>query len=333
MSGTVMTLTAQDLAERLGGTLEHCPPERVFSEVKPLEEARECSVSFLTNPRYASKAKESTAGLIFVDAVVDLGDRPLLRVKHPYWAFAQSIGWLHPEPAREWSSTPVHATAVIGEGSHIAPGASIGARTILGRGCILHPGAHIGDDCVLGEGCELFPGAVLYRRTQLGNRVIIHANSVVGSDGYGYVFMEGRHVKIPQMGWVEAGDDVEIGSCVCIDRGVLGPTRIGEGTKIDNQVQIGHNTQIGRHCLLVSQSGISGSTKLGDHVTLAGKVGVVGHIEIGSRSVVGGNSVVTKSLPEGSFVTGFPARPHREWAEAQATLYRLPKLLKQLRKG
>lgn len=333
MPGTVMTLTAQDLAERLGGTLEHCPPERVFSEVKPLEEARECSVSFLTNPRYVNKAKQSAAGLIFVDAIVDLGNRPVLRVQHPYWAFAQSIGWLHPEPVPEWSATPVHVSAVIGEGSHIAPGASIGARTILGRGCILYPGAHIGDDCVLGEGCELFPGAVLYRRTQLGNRVIIHANSVVGSDGYGYVFMEGRHVKIPQMGWVEVGDDVEIGSCVCIDRGVLGPTRIGEGTKIDNQVQIGHNTQIGRHCLLVSQSGISGSTKLGDHVTLAGKVGVVGHIEIGSRSVVGGNSVVTKSLPEGSFVTGFPARPHREWAEAQAALYRLPRILKQLRKG
>lgn len=333
MPGTVITLTAQDLAERLGGTLEHCPPERVFSEVKPLEEARACSVSFLTNPRYATKAKESAAGLIFVDAVVDLGDRPVLRVQHPYWAFAQSIGWLHPEPAREWSATPVHGTAVIGEGGYIAPGATIGARTILGPGCVVHPGVHIGDDCVLGEGCELFPGAVLYRRTQLGNRVTIHANSVVGSDGYGYVFLEGRHVKIPQMGWVEAGDDVEVGACVCIDRGVLGPTRIGEGTKIDNQVQIGHNTQIGRHCLLVSQSGISGSTKLGDHVTLAGKVGVVGHIEIGSRSVVGGNSVVTKSLPEGSFVTGFPARPHREWSEAQAALYRLPRILKQLRKG
>ncbi len=132
---------------------------------------------------------------------------------------------------------------------------------------------------------------------------------------------------------MEVGDDVEIGACVCIDRGVLGPTRIGLGTKIDNQVQVGHNVQVGNHCLLVSQTGISGSTKLGDFVTLAGKVGVVGHIEIGSRSVVGGNSVVAKSLPEGSFVTGFPARPHKEWTEAQAALNRLPRLMKQLRKG
>jgi UDP-3-O-[3-hydroxymyristoyl] glucosamine N-acyltransferase len=290
-------------------------------------------VSFLANPKYAAKAKESAAGLIFVDAVVDMGDRPILRVKHPYWAFAQAIGWLHPESLPDWSEAPIHPTAGIGAGSRIAPGATVGARTVLGKGCVLHPGVHIGEDCVLGDGCELFSGVVLYRRTRLGNRVAIHANSVVGSDGYGYVLVEGRHAKIPQVGWVEVGDDVEIGACVCIDRGVLGPTRIGAGTKIDNQVQVAHNVQVGNHCLLVSQTGISGSTKLGDYVTLAGKVGVVGHIEIGSRSVVGGNSVVAKSLPEGSFVTGFPARPHREWMEAQAALNRLPGLMRQLRKG
>ena len=333
MSRTVTTLTAQDLAERLGGTLEHCPLDRPISEVKPLEEAGAGSVSFLANPKYAAKAKDSGAGLILVDATVDLGEHPVLRVKHPYWAFAQAIGWLHAEPAPEWSVAPVHPSAVIGAGCHLAPSATVGARTVLGNGCVLHPGAHLGDDCVLGDDCELFPGVVLYRRTRLGHRVAIHANSVVGSDGYGYVLVEGCHAKIPQVGWVEVGDDVEIGACVCIDRGVLGPTRIGAGTKIDNQVQVGHNVQVGNHCLLVSQTGISGSTKLGDFVTLAGKVGVVGHIEIGSRSVVGGNSVVAKSLPEGSFVTGFPARPHREWTEAQAALNRLPRLMKQLRKG
>jgi len=333
MTRTTTTLTAQELATRLEGTLDHCPPERAISEVKPLDEAGPASVSFLANPKYAAKAKESPAGLILVDATADLGDRPVLRVKHPYWAFAQAIGWLHPEPAPEWGDSPVHPSATLGAGCRIALGASVGARTVLGKGCVLHPGVHVGDDCVLGEGCELFSGAVLYRRTRLGNRVAIHANSVVGSDGYGYVLVEGRHAKIPQVGWVEVGDDVEIGACVCIDRGVLGATRIGLGTKIDNQVQVGHNVQVGNHCLLVSQTGISGSTKLGDYVTLAGKVGVVGHIEIGSRSVVGGNSVVAKSLPEGSFVTGFPARPHREWTEAQAALNRLPRLMRQLRKG
>lgn len=333
MTRTPTALTAQDLAERLGGSLDHCPPDRLISEVKPLEEAGAGSVSFLANPKYAAKAKESPAGLILADAAADLGDRPVLRVKHPYWAFAQAIGWLHPEPAPEWGATPVHPTAVLGEGCRLAPSATVGARTMLGKGCVLHPGVHIGEDCVLGEGCELFSGAVLYRRTRLGNRVAVHANSVVGSDGYGYVLVAGRHEKIPQVGWVEVGDDVEIGACVCIDRGVLGPTRIGTGTKVDNQVQVAHNVQVGNHCLLVAQSGISGSTKLGDYVTLAGKVGVIGHIEIGSRSVVGGNSVVAKSLPEGSFVTGFPARPHKEWTEAQAALNRLPRLMKHLRRS
>jgi len=333
MSRTPTTLTAQDLAERLGGALEHCPLDRLISEVKPLEEAGAGSISFLANPKYAAQAHESVAGLILAAPGADLGDRPVLRLAHPYWAFAQAIGWLHPEPAPEWGDRPVHPTAVLAEGCRVAPGATVGARTLLGRGCVLHPGVHVGDDCVLGEGCELFSGAVLYRRTRLGARVAIHANSVVGSDGYGYVLVEGRHRKIPQVGWVEVGDDVEIGACVCIDRGVLGPTRIGSGTKIDNQVQVAHNVQVGSHCLLVAQCGISGSTKLGDYVTLAGKAGVVGHIQIGSRSVVGGNSVVAKSLPEGSFVTGFPARPHREWTESQAALNRLPRLLRQLRKG
>jgi UDP-3-O-[3-hydroxymyristoyl] glucosamine N-acyltransferase len=192
----------------------------------------------------------------------------------------------------------------------------------------------VGDDCEIGDDCELFSGVVLYRRTKLGHRVRIHANTVLGSDGYGYVLVDGRHEKVPQVGWVEVEDDVELGACVTVDRGVLGSTRIGAGTKVDNQVQIAHNDQIGKHCLIVSQVGISGSVKVGDYVTLAGKVGVSGHLEIGARSIVGGNSVVAKSLPEGSFVTGYPARPHKEWAEAQAALNRLPKFMKeQRRKG
>lgn len=325
------TMTALDLATRLGGELEHCPPDRLISEVRPLDEARPGSVSFLANPKYAAKARESGAGLILVDPASDLGEHPVLRVPNPYWAFAQAIGWLHPEPEPEWGVDPVHSTASLGAKCRIAPGATVGARTVLGAGCILHPGVHVGDDCVLGDGCELFSGVVLYRRTRLGRNVRIHANSALGSDGYGYVLVDGRHQKVPQVGWVEVGDEAEIGACVTVDRGVLGPTRIGAGTKVDNQVQVGHNVQVGEHCLLVSQSGISGSTKLGDYVTLAGKVGVVGHIEIGSRTIVGGNSVVAKSLPPGSFVTGFPARPHRDWAESQAALNRLPRLLKQLR--
>lgn len=327
------SITAQELAQRLKGTLLHCPPERPLNEVRPLDEAGAGALSFLANQKYAAKALAAEAGLILVDPKTDLGDRPVLVVENPYWAFAQCIGWLHPEPLPVWEQTPIQPSAAIHARTRIAPGVTIGAGTRIGEGCVLHPGVHIGADCVLGTGCELFSGVVLYRHTKLGRNVRIHANSVLGSDGYGYVLVDGRHEKIPQVGWVEVGDEVEIGACVTVDRGVLGPTRIGAGTKVDNQCQVAHNVQIGEHCLIVSMTGISGSSKIGDYVTLAGKVGVVGHVEIGARSIVGGNSVVAKSLPEGSFVTGYPARPHREWMEAQAALNRLPRTLKKLQRG
>lgn len=325
-------MTAKELAARLGGDLRHCPPERGLSEVKPLEEAGPASLSFLSNPKYGAKARESSAGLILVDPKADLGEHPVLVVENPYWAFAQAIGWFHPEPEPGWTEAPVHPTALIAEGARIGPGATVGARSRIGAGTVLHPGVHVGDDCEVGADCEFFSGVVLYRRTRVGDRVRIHANTVLGSDGYGYVLVNGRHEKVPQVGWVEVEDDVELGAGVTVDRGVLGSTRIGAGTKVDNQVQIAHNDQIGKHCLIVSQVGISGSVKVGDYVTLAGKVGVSGHLEIGARSIVGGNSVVAKSLPEGSFVTGYPARPHKEWAEAQAALNRLPKFMKEARK-
>jgi UDP-3-O-[3-hydroxymyristoyl] glucosamine N-acyltransferase len=326
-------LKAQELAERLGGALLDCPPDRLLAEVRPLDEAGPDAASFLANPKYQAKARESRAGLILAGPKAELEGLPRLVLQNPRWGFARITGWLHPEPEPEWGDGPVHPTARIAPDARLAPGVSVGARTVVGPRCVLHPGVHIGDDCVLGEGCVLFSGVVLYRGTRLGARVRIHANAVLGSDGYGYELVDGRHEKVPQVGWVEVGDDVEIGACTTVDRGALGPTRIGEGTKVDNLVQIAHNVQAGRHDLIISQSGISGSTSLGDYVTLAGKVGVVGHVHIGSRCIVGGNSVVAKSLPDGSFVTGYPARPHKEWVESQAALNRLPKLLKRLAKS
>jgi UDP-3-O-[3-hydroxymyristoyl] glucosamine N-acyltransferase len=324
------TFTCAELAARLGGTLRNCPGDRIITEVRPVEEAQVGAVSFLANPKYRGRALESQAGLILVDPKADLGDRPQLVMANPYWGFAQALAWLHPEPEPEFSPEPVHPTAVLGPDCRIGTGATIGARTVLGAGVRIHPGVHIAEDCVLGEGCELFPGVVLYRRTVLGRRVRIHGNAVLGSDGYGYVPVEGRHWKIPQVGWVEVGDDVEIGACTTVDRGALGPTRIQAGTKVDNQCQIAHNVQIGEHCLIVSQTGISGSTSLGDHVTLAGKVGTAGHVHIGSHSVVSGNSMIGKDVPDGSFVSGYLARPHRQWLECQAALNRLPGILKKL---
>ena len=325
------TLTAAELAGRLGGTLRNCPDERVLSGVLPLDLAGPGALSFLANTKYHAKALASGAGLILVDPGTDLGDRPQLAMANPYWGFGQALGWLEPEPEPEWCDLPVHPSAVLGRDCRLGPGATVGARTVVGDGARIHAGVHSGDDCVLGPGCELFPGVVLYRKTVLGSRVRIHANAVLGSDGFGYVPVQGVHRKIPQVGWVEVGDDVEIGAASTVDRGALGPTRIGAGTKIDNLCQIAHNVQVGEHCVMASMTGVSGSVTMGDHVTLAGKVGTAGHIHIGRNSVLTGNTMVAKDVPDGSFMSGYLARPHKQWLECQAALNRLPGILRALK--
>jgi len=324
-------MSAAELAERLGGTLRNCPGGRLLSGVLPLDLAGPSALSFLANPKYHAKAVDSGAGLILVDPGTDLGDRPQLAMPNPYWGFGQALGWLNPEPEPEWCDQPVHPAAVLGRDVRIGLGATVGARTVLGDRVRIHPGVHIGDDCVLGDDCELFPGVVLYRRTVLGSRVRIHANAVLGSDGFGYAPVAGAHRKIPQVGWVEVGDDVEIGAASTVDRGALGPTRIGAGTKLDNLCQIAHNVQVGEHCVIAAMTGISGSTTVGDHVTMAGKVGTAGHIHIGRNSVLTGNTMVAKDVPDGSFMSGYLARPHKQWLECQGALNRLPAILKALK--
>jgi UDP-3-O-[3-hydroxymyristoyl] glucosamine N-acyltransferase len=193
-------LKAQELAERLGGALHDCPPDRLFTEVLPLDEAGPTSVSFLANPKYPHKAQASRAGLILADPKTDLQGHPLLVMTNPYWGFAQATGLLHPEPEPTWGDGPIHPSALVSSAARIAPGVSLGARTVIGPRSILHPGVHVGDDCHIGEDCELFSGVVLYRKTRLGARVRIHANTVLGSDGYGYVLVNGIHEKVPQVG-------------------------------------------------------------------------------------------------------------------------------------
>jgi UDP-3-O-[3-hydroxymyristoyl] glucosamine N-acyltransferase len=214
--------------------------------------------------------------------------------------------------------------------AHVGPNSVVGERVVLGPGAVLEGGNQIGADCSIGENSRLFPNVVLYARTQVGCRVRIHAGTVVGSDGFGYVFAEGRHLKVPQIGSVVVEDDVEIGANVAIDRGALGVTTIGKGTKIDNLVQIGHNVSLGEHCILCGHVGIAGSTRVGNYTTMAGQVGIAGHLAIGSQVTIGAQSGVMNNIPDGEKWLGAPAQPDRDMKRIFVALQRLPELTKRV---
>jgi UDP-3-O-[3-hydroxymyristoyl] glucosamine N-acyltransferase len=217
----------------------------------------------------------------------------------------------------------IAASAKLGENVAVGPFATIGEKVVLGNNVTVFQGASIEAGSNVGDDCIIYPNVVIYDGTRIGRRCIIHAGVVIGSDGYGFALNQGKHHKIPQIGIVRIEDDVEIGAGTTIDRAALGETVIGEGTKIDNLVQIGHNVKIGKHCLLVSQVGIAGSTELGDHVAVAGQSGFSGHLKIGHRVQVAAKSAVLEDVPDDAKVMGSPAIPFKEFARRQATLKRL----------
>jgi UDP-3-O-[3-hydroxymyristoyl] glucosamine N-acyltransferase len=240
-------------------------------------------------------------------------------------------GRAEPPPHGIDPKASVHPSARIGEGASIHPFAVVGEGTVLGARCRLYPGAVVGRACRLGDDVTLYPNVVVYDGTVIGDRVIVHGNAVLGADGFGYRFHDGQHVKVPQLGHVEIGDDVEIGACTTIDRGTFQATRVGAGTKIDNLVQVGHNCQVGRHNLIVSQVGIAGSSSTGEYVVLAGQAGIVGHLHIGDRAAVGGQAGVTKDVPPGQRVLGSPATPERDQKRIMMSLEKLPEIRRDVR--
>lgn len=225
----------------------------------------------------------------------------------------------------------VDPTARIGTDCWIAEGASIGRGCHIGQRCRIHRGAHVMDGTHIGDDCELFPGVVVYPQTQIGNRVLIHAGSVLGAYGFGYRQQQGKHVRTAQLGYVVIEDDVEIGACTTIDRGTYGPTRIGSGTKIDNQVMIGHNCSIGRHNLICAQVGIAGSSSTGDYVVMGGQVGLRDHIHIGHRSMLAAQSGIANDIPEGETWMGSPAMPQKKYIQVTLMQARLPEMRTQLK--
>jgi UDP-3-O-[3-hydroxymyristoyl] glucosamine N-acyltransferase len=242
---------------------------------------------------------------------------------------------MHVKPAPIWAgihpTAVIHATAAIGADAAIGPFVTIGEGCVIGARCRLQHGVFVGHHARLGDDVALSPHVVIYDRCVVGNRVVIHANSVIGADGFGYRTVNGRHLKIPQVGNVELGDDVEIGACTTVDRATFGTTRIGAGTKIDNLVQVGHNCQIGRHNLFAGHVGIAGSVATGDYVVLAGQVGVADHCRIGDRTMLGARSGVHKDLPADQKLLGAPPTPIGEQLRIMMSLEKLPEIRKQIR--
>jgi UDP-3-O-[3-hydroxymyristoyl] glucosamine N-acyltransferase len=327
-------ITLAELAAFVGGSFSG-PPSASVRGVAGLREAGEGDLSFLSNSKYASLLETTAAGAILVSAA-QTGDSPRwIRVSNPYHAFARVLQRWFSNVTAPLGVSPLASVARscrVGENVGIGPFATIADDVVLGSNVRIFQGVSIERGSVVGDDTWIYPNAVLYARTVVGARCIIHAGAVIGSDGYGFATENGVHTKIPQIGVVRIEDDVEIGANTTIDRAALGETVIGEGTKIDNLVQIAHNVKIGRHCLIVAQVGIAGSTELGDHVVLAGQAGVTGHLKIASGVQVEAQSGVLKSVLQKATLAGFPARPAGEFYRALAAARRLPELIERVKR-
>jgi UDP-3-O-[3-hydroxymyristoyl] glucosamine N-acyltransferase len=327
--------TLAELAKRLGAELRGAG-ERRIDAVRPLEEAAAGDLALLARRQLVAAARCSAAGALLTSATLadEVADRDLLVVADPRRALAEVLDLLHPPPPVR---PGVHPTAVVEQGCEVDPGAEIGPYAVLGAGSRVaagvRVGAHavIGRHCRLGAGSVLHPHVVLYDHTEVGERTVVHAGVVLGADGFGYLPGEGGHRKVPQVGGTVLEADVEVGANSAVDRATLGVTRVGRGSKIDNLVQVGHNVQIGRDCLLCGQAGVAGSARLGRGVVLGGQAGVSDHCDLGDGVQVAGGSAVFGSVPSGG-VAGIPAIEMQTWRRQAALLKRLGAFARRLRK-
>jgi UDP-3-O-[3-hydroxymyristoyl] glucosamine N-acyltransferase len=299
---------------------------RGIMAVASLAVATADQLSFLSNRKYLIDLNATEAGAVLVPKNLEGSDPRWIRVEDPYYAFARIMSrWFsdRPRPTGISDKADVAKSAKLGSGVALGPFAVIGENVVIGANVTIFQGVSIEAGSVIGDDCIIYPNVVIYDGTRIGNRCIIHSGVVIGSDGYGFATHAGKHHKIAQIGIVRIEEDVEIGAGTTIDRAALGETVIGEGTKIDNLVQIGHNVKVGKHCLLVSQVGIAGSTELGDYVAVAGQSGFSGHLKIGNRVQVAAKSAVLDDVPDDTKVMGSPAVPFTEFARRHAALKKL----------
>jgi UDP-3-O-[3-hydroxymyristoyl] glucosamine N-acyltransferase len=326
---TVTVKSVADLAAELGGSVEGDGSVLIHG-VAGIREALPGDVTFLANARYEAHLAETRATAVICDRQPREYPIPAIRVDNPYLAFQQAVRIFRPDVFRP--KPGVHSTAVVAPGAVVGEGASLGPYVViedgarLGRGVTVMAGGYVGARVEIGEDTFLYPRVVVREECVLGARCILHPGVVIGADGFGFAFDSGRYHKVPQVGNVVIGDDVEIGANTCVDRATTDSTRVGDGTKIDNLVQIGHNVNIGRHCIVVAQVGIAGSTRLEDYVTLGGQVGVGGHLTIEKGAMVGAQSGVSRNVRAKEVVSGYPAMAHGAWKRMSVLLRRLPAL-------
>ncbi len=323
----------QDIAASLDCRLEGDGTIEIRG-VAGIEDASAGDLTFFSNNKYAAELRATRASAVILGESAEAAPCAMLRAAHPYYAFARAVE-LFADPYRP--PTGVHRLACVGDGVTLGADVSIGPFVVIGDGArigartIVHSHVTIGRQTTIGDDCVVHPHVSIRERIQVGHRVILHDGVVIGSDGFGFARrLDGTHHKIPQIGALVIEDDVEIGANAAIDRPAVGETRIGAGTKIDNLVQIAHGVSIGRNVLLAAQVGIAGSVTIEDNVTLAGQVGVAGHITLGQGVVATAQSGIPNSVDAGSFVSGYPAIPNREWLKSSAVFRKLPELKRRL---
>ena len=332
-----MEFTAQQIAELIKGRVEGDKDAKVSSFAK-IEEGHEGAISFLSNKKYLHYIYETKSSVVLVDESLALERNVnciLIIVKSAYEAVAQLLQLYESMKPRKRGISDlafIDPTAAIGEDCYIGPFAYVGPKCVIGDNSIIHPHAALGDNVIVGKNTEIHSNAVIYHDCKVGNRCILHAGCVIGADGFGFAPSENGYDKIPQIGIVTIEDDVEIGANTCVDRSTMGSTFIRNGVKLDNLVQIAHNTDIGANTVMSSQVGVAGSTKVGEWCMFGGQVGISGHITIGNKVMLGAQSGVPGSIKDGQQLIGTPPMEMRSYFKSQAIFRRLPEMYNEINK-
>lgn len=324
-----MQKTLKEIAELINGEVVG-DEGIIITGIAGIKEAVEGDITFVANPKYLPLLKKTRASAVITSREVKNAPKPIVRTENPSLAFAKIVSLANPQAVKRLLG--IHPTVILGKGVSLGKDVAIGAYTVIedgvsiGNKTLIYAGCYVGHFSKIGEDSIIYPHVSIRENVTIGNRVVIHSGTVIGSEGFGFLTLEGKHQRIPQVGTVVIEDDVDIGSNVAIDRARFDKTFIGRGTKIDNLVHLAHNVVIGENSLIIAQVGISGSTTIGKNVTLAGQAGLTGHISVGDGAVVAAQAGVTKSVPAHTTVSGYPAKPHNIAKRVNACIQSLPKL-------